>query len=304
MIESFRNITENKLIIKNEYLDSVLNEIFLGDLRIYYVNHNVKKYRIYHPSGNYPSILMNFTLNGTNAGRSNITGESYRIEASRHNLVYFPHTNMDFTIESSTAQFFGIQFSENFFYGFVDNSSIILCEFWEKVEKKEEAFLVKNKCFYTTPNMKSAISDIMNSNKKGYLKKLYLESKIIEILMLLLEQAESYSKVYISVSKSDKEKLHAVKELIEQNLLQQFSLREFSFSVGLNEFKLKMGFRELFGRTVFGYINELRMDYAKKLILNENRSIAEVADSLGYSEPHHFSYAFKRKFGFSPGVLK
>jgi AraC-like DNA-binding protein len=78
----------------------------------------------------------------------------------------------------------------------------------------------------------------------------------------------------------------------------------FHYAIGLNDFKLKKGFKELFGTTVFSYLNELKMDYAKRLILDEKKTIYEVAMTLGYSEPHHFYAAFKRRFGYSPGELK
>lgn len=74
--------------------------------------------------------------------------------------------------------------------------------------------------------------------------------------------------------------------------------------VGINQTKLKSGFKQLFGTTVFGYLTDIRMEKARLLILSEKKNVGEVADLVGYQHPHHFAAAFKRKFGYSPGKLK
>jgi AraC-like DNA-binding protein len=153
--------------------------------------------------------------------------------------------------------------------------------------------------------MKAILHDMKNNKRSGYMKRLYLESKIIELFMLQVEQAENVNngKVH-KFKKEDLDKIYDAKLFIEQNMLKEFTLLDLSRMVGLNDFKLKKGFKELFGSTVFSYLSELKMDYAKRLLLDEKKPIYETAMILGYSEPHHFSAAFKRRFGYSPGELK
>lgn len=73
---------------------------------------------------------------------------------------------------------------------------------------------------------------------------------------------------------------------------------------GLNEFMLKKGFKELFGLTVFGYLNELKMNYARQMLLESQCTVYEAAYTMGYNEPYNFSKAFKKHFGYLPGELK
>jgi AraC-like DNA-binding protein len=300
----FNNIVENRINVNDEYLDSKLNEIFFDGVRIFFVNHKIRKDRTYQSNGKYPNIQMQFALEGTNTARSKVTGEFYRLKNNQHNLIYFPHINVDYKIEGTHARFLGVQFYENYFYHFVDENSRILSNFWTRIEKKEEAFLVRERNFTVTPKIKMILSEIMNTNREGHLKKLFLESKIIELFMLQFEQAEFYGKNLLKINKYDRDKLYFVKELLEQNILSEFTLREISYKSGLNEFKLKKGFKELFGKTVFNYFNDLRMNYAKDLIINDKKKVFEVSYLLGYSEPHHFTHAFKKKFGILPGTLK
>ena len=59
-------------------------------------------------------------------------------------------------------------------------------------------------------------------------------------------------------------------------------------------------FEEITGRTPLAYRNQIRMDHAAELILEENHTIEEIGDSLGFSSPAYFSAAFKKHFGLSP----
>ena len=82
------------------------------------------------------------------------------------------------------------------------------------------------------------------------------------------------------------------------------SLLELSKIVGVNEYKLKRGFKEMFGDTVFGYLSGARLEIAKNDLLKSKKSVSEISSELGYSAVQHFSNAFKKKFGFSPAKLK
>jgi len=81
-------------------------------------------------------------------------------------------------------------------------------------------------------------------------------------------------------------------------------LSELATIIGINEYKLKRGFREMFGNTVFGYLANARLEIAKNNLLENKKTVSEIAAELGYSSLQHFSSAFKEKFGISPGKLK
>jgi AraC-like DNA-binding protein len=81
------------------------------------------------------------------------------------------------------------------------------------------------------------------------------------------------------------------------------SLQELARQVGINEFKLKNGFKELFQTTVFGYLSDVKLQNAKQQLL-EGVPIKSVAEALGYSSVQHFGNAFRKKFGVSPGKVR
>ncbi|WP_315815682.1 helix-turn-helix transcriptional regulator [Paraflavitalea speifideaquila] len=60
----------------------------------------------------------------------------------------------------------------------------------------------------------------------------------------------------------------------------------------------------LFGTSVFGYLNELKMEYGRQMLLESACTVYEVAYMLGYHDPYNFSKAFRKYFGYLPGRLK
>ncbi|RPE14091.1 AraC family transcriptional regulator [Chitinophaga lutea] len=108
----------------------------------------------------------------------------------------------------------------------------------------------------------------------------------------------------LPVSAADLQRLQQVKDYLRDSFLSpELSLDLLCRKFGLNEFKLKRGFKQLFGHTVFGYVQELKMKTARRLLAEKKMNVNEVADYLGYSAPNHFSAAFKKMYGHVPSRL-
>lgn len=98
--------------------------------------------------------------------------------------------------------------------------------------------------------------------------------------------------------------MHNIKNYLQQHFLDEdLCLRLICQHFGLNEFKLKKGFKMLFGQTVFGYAHQLKMQLSRDMLMTQNMNVNETAELLGYSTPNHFSSAFKKMYGFCPGKL-
>src|SRR5690606_5778529 len=102
------------------------------------------------------------------------------------------------------------------------------------------------------------------------------------------------------ISVTDREKLYGLKEYIEKHYLQPLSLKQLGRLSGLNEFKLKKGYRSLFNITVFGHIHHLRMQQARQWLTQGDMTVTEVSARIGYSSSSNFSAAFKKQFGYPP----
>ncbi len=154
-----------------------------------------------------------------------------------------------------------------------------------------------------SPGMVNIIRDIHNAPYSGQLKKLYIESKILELMVMQIGTF-TQEETTTSLKTRDKDLIREVKRYIEENPGSAKTIVELARMVGINQNKLKQGFKELFNNTVFGFITDVRMEKAKHLLLEKEMFVNEVADLVGYKYPQHFTAAFKRKYGFLPGDLR
>ncbi|EHQ30771.1 AraC family transcriptional regulator [Mucilaginibacter paludis] len=154
----------------------------------------------------------------------------------------------------------------------------------------------------TTPPMSDIINTISRYAENKTLHPIILQAKVLELAFIDLEQFQQKDKASSNtfVKPNDIQKLQLAKMLIGENLQTPCSLIELAHKVGLNDFKLKKGFKEIFGTTVFGYLLELRMEKAKTMLLSPGCTVSEVAHAIGYKNAHHFTVAFKKKFGYLP----
>lgn len=134
--------------------------------------------------------------------------------------------------------------------------------------------------------MQLVLQQIMHCPYQGAMKRLYLESKVMELIALRLGQfleASGGQKRSPSLRADDVERIYRAKEILLQNLTDPPSLATLARRVALNEHKLKVGFRELFDTTVFGYLHTQRMERAKQLLEAGSMTIIAIAQTVGYA---------------------
>lgn len=94
--------------------------------------------------------------------------------------------------------------------------------------------------------------------------------------------------------------LQKAKAILTANAYNALTIKELSRHVSLNEQKLKQGFKALFNTTIHGYVFDIRMKEARRLVLNPNYSINQISEELGYKSTSHFISAFKKFYGQTP----
>ncbi|WP_375510094.1 helix-turn-helix transcriptional regulator [uncultured Nostoc sp.] len=155
----------------------------------------------------------------------------------------------------------------------------------------------------TTTAIQTVAQQIVNCPYHGMTKRLYLQAKVLELISLqlapfLAEQGGLQPQPRFRAGTV--ERIYQAREILLSCLANPPSLLELAQLVGVSDRTLQRGFQRLFGTTVFGYLTDKRMERAKRWLREGNRTVLEVAIMTGYSNPTHFSVAFKRKFGISP----
>ena len=153
-----------------------------------------------------------------------------------------------------------------------------------------------------TPRMYQILQQILSSPHRGMIEHLLLESKVLELLALqfITLGENTFAPRQISFQAKDADRVQYARELLEQQMCDPPSLAELARLTGLNEFKLKQGFRHLFRTTVFGYLYDYRMAQAQTMLGDGLLNVAQVSAQVGYRSPEAFSTAFRRKFAVSP----
>lgn len=148
---------------------------------------------------------------------------------------------------------------------------------------------------------------ILNCPYQGLTRQLFLESRAIELIALQLPvkpaEAPTASGCY-SLKADEVDRIHHAKKILLNNLEKPPSLLELAQQVGLNDYKLKLGFRQVLGTTAFGCLYHHRMEKARELLETNCSTVTEVAQAVGYTSTTSFSAAFKKKFGMSPRRYK
>ncbi len=182
---------------------------------------------------------------------------------------------------------------------FVDHK--ILKEF-----SKNSEFLQCLKLSKTKLKSKINIFEIFNTSFSGSFNKLYLQSKIFDLLYTETKELLSLDMKKIlnfKFSQYDIEALNRAKNILIVNMKNPPSLSILSKMVHLNEFKLKFGFKKLFQNSPYGLLFEYKMLEAKKLLEKSEYDINEISRIVGYKYSCNFSTAFNKKFGILPKDL-
>lgn len=198
---------------------------------------------------------------------------------------------------------FGIKFPVDQFVSYVAGATPALSRFCERITAGESGILFDSWAVMN-PALENAIRDIVDCQYTGALKDALLLSKGIELLVLSVDAAESTDTPSCLKTAADGDKVIAARDLVNARLTDPPTLSELARQVGLNEYKLKRGFKEMFGATVFTYLTEQRLELPKRYVLDTQKQAAEIAFELGYATPQHFSHAFKKRFGVAPNSMR
>ncbi|MFV9644850.1 MAG: helix-turn-helix domain-containing protein [Desulfobacterales bacterium] len=155
----------------------------------------------------------------------------------------------------------------------------------------------------TTPLVNMAIHQILNCPYQGSLRRLYLESKTLELiahnLAQLIVDKNGHNRPF-TLLPSDIERVREAGDVLIHNLENPPSLLELARQVGINKNKLNQGFQQVFGNSVFEYLRIRRLERARELLESKEKNVTEAAFEVGYAQQSNFTKAFKRHFGINP----
>ncbi|KAA8482422.1 AraC-like DNA-binding protein [Arcticibacter tournemirensis] len=154
--------------------------------------------------------------------------------------------------------------------------------------------------FVVAPLLK-VVDDIVTAKVPLLLHDFYYKLKTQELIcQLLIELVSRDEKKVYGLHIADIRMLYQVKERLLQNMEEAPSVAELTEFSGMSETKLKRLFNQVFGRSIFQYFQNFRMQEAARLLKEERLSVSEVGYQLGFSNLGHFAKVFEEVIGVKP----
>lgn len=132
----------------------------------------------------------------------------------------------------------------------------------------------------------------------------YFKLKVIEIFLLLSvisttnhEKRSSYRKQQVDIVK-------AVNEHISTQFMKRITIDSLSDQFDIPTSTLKRCFKGVYGTTIHHYLKECRINAAKRLLQESDRSVLEIANVVGYENGSKFTSAFKEATGVTPSAYR
>ncbi len=164
--------------------------------------------------------------------------------------------------------------------------------------------LVNNPCFIT-PAMRDLTRQILECPFDESTRSLYFDLKVREYLLVMLEHTYRRPPSRYHFTPYETSCIIKARKLLLEDLRRNpLSLRTLAKAVAINEFKLKAGFKQLFGISVFDCLHEARMQKARELLLSTNEPLKQICVLTGYPRMTNFITAFRKRFGYTPGSLR
>ncbi|MFD2529060.1 MULTISPECIES: AraC family transcriptional regulator [Polaribacter] len=243
-------------------------------------------------------IQMHFCLRGNSKFLFNSGDYTFDVLDNRSILLYNPQRTLPINLE--------IQPKTTLV------SLLISIEKFHSLFSKESGYIPflsdenSNRKFYDDTEIKPTVSivlqQIINSNINSSIRQLYVKGKIYELLSLHFQKEESTDAEYCPflVDEQNVIKIRKAKDIIISRMSEPPSLQELATEIGLNLKKLKEGFKQIYGDTVYSFLFDYKMEHARKLLESNKYNVNEVGSQVGYSTASHFIAAFKKKFGTTP----
>ncbi|HMH23017.1 MAG TPA: AraC family transcriptional regulator [Puia sp.] len=260
--------------------------------------------------------------------------KTFSLRGGQCNMLYSAELDSRMSHVDNHSEMFSLQITREGFLGLIGEGDDGLDRFIGKTVGRQAA-LYSDTWFPMNAAMEKCIDEVLHCPFERDMKTIYLRSKALELFVLFAHSGANMPEAVAAGSQrnvgpkplfglkpqsgtellsgtkkisgrkleSEKERLYFVKDHLIQNYANPNSLSALAKVSGLNEFKLKKGFRELFKTSVMDFLISYRLEMARDLLLNTGKNISEVAYETGYASPAYFGKAFKKKYGVSPKKL-
>jgi|SRR5690625_286246 len=166
-------------------------------------------------------------------------------------------------------------------------------------ENRDKKYFTENPI---RPNVMTVLDQIINYQPNPIVSNLYFHAKALELLSFYYNSPHGIDleKCPFLADEKNVAKIKLAKEIVIERFTEPPTLQELADEIQLPINRLKEGFKQVYGDTVYGFLLDYKMDLARKLLMDGSLNVNEVGLKTGYSAASHFIAAFKKKYGITP----
>lgn len=243
-------------------------------------------------------VQFHFCLKG--GGKFIFNQGNYALEVSEENSLLLYNTQLDLPLNlmlSPNSWMVSVVMSIRKFHSLFSNEASYIPFLSE--ENKEKKYYAQEP---VSPAIAVVLSQIINYNLHPTIKSLYLKGKIYELIALYFNKNTDadVEQCPFLVDEDNVKRIRRAKEIIISNMAEPPTLNELSKEIGLSLKRLKEGFKQIYGDSVYSFLFDYKMEHARKLLESGQYNVNEIGLKIGYSTSSHFIAAFKKKYGTTP----
>ena len=243
-------------------------------------------------------VELSFCLRGTR--EISIEGEQYEFAPGSCSLQFMNQLGAEFEFnENQSYLLLGIGIPISTFHHYMeDDSGKRSADFFQLLGQRPFRIFKET----INPAASVIIQRIIQLAQSCGAKNFEVESSVLQLLSMafnsfLIDVPSKHHRL----PKRDTQKIREARDIMMERMTDPPTLIELSRMIGLNDYKLKTGFKELYGTTVFGYLREKRLEKAFHLLQQGTLNVTETSCAVGYSNSSYFSEAFRDRYGVNPG---
>ena len=164
--------------------------------------------------------------------------------------------------------------------------------------EEEDAFILLKKDPMIT-NFISSLSAYYND--EGKIDEKFSNIKREELLLILLQKQPEFYSIFFDFGHPEKINLE---EFMNRNYKFNVSIERFAYLTGRSISAFKRDFKDIFHDTPSRWLVRKRLEEAHFLIERKGKKPTDIYIDLGFEDLSHFSFAFKKKYGLVPSLLK
>lgn len=243
-------------------------------------------------------IQLHFCIHGNTKFHFNNGSYTFDVLEEHSILLYNPQQNLPINLEiRPKSSLVSLLISIKKFHALFSNEASYIPFLSEENSNRKyyDDSIIK-------PTVLIVLKQMINASINSSIRNLYIKGKIYELLSLHFQKDEAVNGEYCPflVDERDVLKIRKAKDIIIARMAEPPTLQELANEIGLNLKKLKEGFKQVYGDTVYSFLFDYKMEFARKLLERNQFNVNEVGLQVGYSTSSHFIAAFKKKYGTTP----